>query len=260
MNKTVIAFFSAWTLWMTPALAAALEDGSDERTPIHSADELPPRSYAIEAAPSELLDDPVAMGKLAARLEGNLLDDLERYHFFDEAYKALEQHLGSAPDVLFVAASGNADADNRFIRQIPAPIDLPNLLTVGAVDQAGREAPFTSYGKVDVYANGVEVESLIPGGGRLPASGTSMAAPQVTNLAARLLALEPDLDPAELRRLILNDADEHAVGDGRTIRLLNPARSLALLTQRGQGFAKCNGRWRLGRIGRVHTSVPVTRT
>ena len=149
--------------------------------------------------------------------------------YFDEAYQALRQYLASAPDVLFVAAAGNAAADNRFLEQIPASIELPNLLTVSAVDQAGREAPFTSYGRVDLYANGVDVESYVPGGERMPASGTSMAAPQVANLAAKLLALEPSLTTAELRQLILDGADEQIVGDGRSIRLLNPARSLQLL-------------------------------
>jgi subtilisin family serine protease len=133
--------------------------------------------------------------------------------------------------VLFVVAAGNADSDNRFIEMIPASLELPNLLTVGAVDRAGRQAPFTSYGRVDLYANGVDVESVLPGGERMPGSGTSMAAPQVANLAAKLLALDPDLETDILRELILDGTNEHTVGEGRTIRLLNPARSLELLRE-----------------------------
>jgi hypothetical protein len=150
---------------------------------------------------------------------------------FDELAGLLESHLASAPDVLFVVAAGNADSDNRFIEMIPASLELPNLLTVGAVDRAGRQAPFTSYGRVDLYANGVDVESVLPGGERMPGSGTSMAAPQVANLAAKLLALDPDLETDILRELILDGTNEHTVGEGRTIRLLNPARSLELLRE-----------------------------
>lgn len=37
-----------------------------------------------------------------------------------------------------------------------------------AVDRGGDEAAFTSYGKVDVYADGYEVRSVVPGGYELP--------------------------------------------------------------------------------------------
>ena len=71
-------------------------------------------------------------------------------------------------------------------------IVLPNLLTVGAVDSAGEEAAFTSYGPtVRVHANGFQVESYLPGGSRVAMSGTSMSSPQVANLAAKLLAVNP---------------------------------------------------------------------
>lgn len=160
---------------------------------------------------------------------------------YDNGRQALTEYFSSAPNVLFIAAAMNADSDNRFMEQIPASIELPNLLTVGAVDRAGREAPFTSYGKVDIYANGVEVESYVPGGQRVPISGTSMAAPQVANLAAKLLALEPGLTTAELRQLILDGADDHVIGGDRSIRLLNPARSVTLLQQRTQAQAAETG-------------------
>jgi subtilisin family serine protease len=59
----------------------------------------------------------------------------------------------------------------------------------GAVDQAGEQTSFTSFGNCDVYSNGFEVERFVPGGDRMKLSGTSMAAPNVTNLAATLWAL-----------------------------------------------------------------------
>ena len=78
-------------------------------------------------------------------------------------------------------------------------------MTIGAVDSAGQETSFSSFGRTTVaHANGYQVDSLVPGGGRLRASGTSTAAPQVANLAAKLWALYPGLSVAQVRQLILD--------------------------------------------------------
>ena len=116
----------------------------------------------------------------------------------------------------------------KFDEFYPSSYEYPNLLSVGAVDQAGEETSFTSLGKVDIYANGFEVESYVPGGNRIKFNGTSMSSPQVLNLAAKLLALDPSLNTAQLRRLILEGSDQKDLGE-RTIRLLNPAASVAML-------------------------------
>jgi hypothetical protein len=55
-----------------------------------------------------------------------------------------------------------------------------------------------------------------------------MASPQVLNLAGKLLALNPELTPSDLRRLILEGADTKQL-ESREIRLMNPKRSLELL-------------------------------
>ena len=84
--------------------------------------------------------------------------------YFDIQKNALTKAFASAPDILFVTAAGNSNEDASFIEDIPAGIVLPNLMTVGAVDKAGDEASFTSYGPtVVVHANGYQVESVIPG-------------------------------------------------------------------------------------------------
>lgn len=151
---------------------------------------------------------------------------------FEIARTALTEAMREAPEILFIAAAGNSDNDAAFEEFIPSGIDLPNVLTVGAVDQAGEETSFTSFGaNVDVHANGFEVESWLPGGERMKYSGTSMAAPNVANLAGKLLALDPALDVAALTALIMDGAERSA--DGR-INLINPRRSFELLqTRRG---------------------------
>jgi hypothetical protein len=57
-------------------------------------------------------------------------------------------------------------------------------------------------------------------------TGTSMAAPQVTNLAAKLLAIKPELTATEIVALIRDGADTS--DDGRR-HLMNPRRSVELL-------------------------------
>lgn len=145
--------------------------------------------------------------------------------YFDMSKNALTKAFASAPGILFVAAGGNDNSDATFTESIPAAIALPNLVTVGAVDQAGDEASFTSYGPtVVLHANGYQVESVIPGGEKLAESGTSMAAPQVTNLAAKILSVNPRLTPPEVIALIRATAE--TTPDGRRT-LINPKKALA---------------------------------
>lgn len=138
---------------------------------------------------------------------------------------ALREAIASAPEILFVAGSGNEDNSADFEEYIPAGLNLPNLLTVGAVDKAGEETSFSTFGKtVVVHANGFEVESFLPGGDRVKFSGTSMASPQVANLAAKLLALKPELTVAQVRQAILDGAERK----GR-VNLTHPRKSAQLL-------------------------------
>jgi hypothetical protein len=138
---------------------------------------------------------------------------------------ALRAAIASAPEILFVAGSGNEDNSADFAEYIPAGFQLPNLVTVGAVDKAGEETSFSTFGKtVVVHANGFEVESFLPGGDRVKFSGTSMASPQVANLAAKLFALKPSLTVAQVKDAILAGAERK----GR-VNLINPRNSAELV-------------------------------
>jgi len=148
-------------------------------------------------------------------------------------HDAIEQAIQSAPNTLFICAAGNSDSNAEFTGEAPAGLHLPNLIAVGAVDQAGEETSFTSYGDtVVVDADGYEVESYVPGGAKIKMSGTSMASPNVVNLAAKLIALDPSLTPEQTIALIKKGADRSA--DGRR-NLINPKASVALLKQAKEG-------------------------
>jgi len=66
----------------------------------------------------------------------------------------------------------------------------------------------------------------MPGGKPTMISGTSLAAPQVSNLACKLLAVDPNLSVAKLREIILSTATEDTEG---TIMVIHPARAMASL-------------------------------
>jgi hypothetical protein len=139
----------------------------------------------------------------------------------------VETAIRSAPNTLFVCVAGNDNRDTGFSQDVPASLHLPNLITVGAVNAAGMETDFTSYGDtVVVYANGYDVESYVPGGSRMKKSGTSMASPNVANLAAKLIALDPSLTPVQVIELIKKGAT--ASEDGR-LHLIDAKASVALL-------------------------------
>jgi Subtilase family len=144
----------------------------------------------------------------------------------------LQQGFASAPDILWITAAGNSNQDASFAEDTPADIVLDNLLTVGAVDRAGDEASFTSYGPtVKVHANGYQVESFLPGGARVAMSGTSMAAPQVANLAAKMLAVNARLTPRQVIALIVATADKTA--DGRRT-LVHPTKAVRAAKRRAR--------------------------
>jgi hypothetical protein len=170
------------------------------------------RSYEVELEQCAIGKDPAERKGLARQ-------------YFDAHLKALKDAIASLPEVLFVASAGNSGNDPTFNDAYPSGIVLPNLVVVGAVDKAGDEAAFTSYGPtVLLHANGYQVDSLVPGGRHVALSGTSMSSPQVTNLAAKMLAVKPALKPAEVIAIMQRTAERSE--DGRRT-LIHPAKALA---------------------------------
>jgi subtilisin family serine protease len=123
--------------------------------------------------------------------------------------------------VLMVHAAGNDGENTDEKPSFPTPAYLKggaraqNWIEVGASSWRTGDslaAPFSNYGKqqVDIFAPGVDILSTVPGGKYERNSGTSMAAPVVTGVAALLLAYYPDLTAAELKRIILESATRYA--------------------------------------------------
>ena len=93
--------------------------------------------------------------------------------------------------VVVVAAAGNQGSVARFY-----PAGLPGVIAVGAADGQGRPAWFSNRGSwVGVWAPGVRIYSAVPGGGYSLLSGTSMASPIVSGIAALIKARNSFMEP-----------------------------------------------------------------
>lgn len=119
-------------------------------------------------------------------------------------------------DVLIVNAAGN-DGKNIDLTDNPiypndvldGGLEISNsFLTVGALDpEYGGEmiSSFSNYGKknVDVFAPGSDVWSCEPNNKYGFASGTSMAAPAVSGIAALIRSYYPKLSAADVKKIIM---------------------------------------------------------
>jgi subtilisin family serine protease len=129
----------------------------------------------------------------------------------DDAVKYAESR-----GVLLVHASGNDGEDLATEPNFPHATYLDggraaNWIEVGASSWRGGgelAADFSNYGRaqVDLFAPGVDILSTVPGGGYERNSGTSMAAPVVSGVAALLMSYFPQLTAKDVKRILIETA------------------------------------------------------
>ncbi|MGW6201757.1 S8 family peptidase [Kribbella sp. NPDC055110] len=131
---------------------------------------------------------------------------------------------------LSVAAAGNANYDlsnkttdssspndttpvTRTINNdcLDMPTELPGVITVASTTKARVKSSFSNFGlnKIDVAAPGSSILSTVPGGYAI-FSGTSMASPHVTGIAALMKSTHPWWGPRDIERALHREADDTA--------------------------------------------------
>ncbi len=135
-------------------------------------------------------------------------DDMTMY-FMTTLIREGSHMVLAAPNTLFVFAAGNDGSDNDKFPSSPTNIRAANTIAVAATMGVGKLAVFSNYGAsmVDVAAPGVAIRSTVPGNQYLEVSGTSQAAPYVTNVAGRIKDANKNLGPAEIKNIILKTVD-----------------------------------------------------
>ena len=122
---------------------------------------------------------------------------------------------GGDQNILFIAAAGNASANNDINASYPASYVCDNggarswdcVISVAAINSIGAKSTFSNYGAttVDIGAPGEAIFSTVPtGSGFKLYNGTSMATPHVTGAAALCASVNPNFSASQIRNSILS--------------------------------------------------------
>lgn len=119
-------------------------------------------------------------------------------------YSAALEEVIKDSDMLFVAAAGNTGTNNNKNPIYPSSMELDNLISVTYINAFGKLARLSNYGDktVDIAAPGDNILSTIVGD-YSTMSGSSMAAPQVSALAALLYSCNEGLYPSNVKEMLL---------------------------------------------------------
>jgi subtilisin family serine protease len=136
--------------------------------------------------------------------------------------------------IVVVAAAGNETNDNDVKPTYPASYDVPNVISVAAIDSKGLLASFSNFGarSVDVAAPGVFIWSTFPFGFYFFLDGTSMAAPHVSGVAALMYSRNPNLRPAQVVSILRNSVKRIAGLEGKMASpgVVSASRALELVS------------------------------
>lgn len=139
---------------------------------------------------------------------------------FDVIRETWRRIIRRRSNVLFVAAAGNERTELTDRNYAPGGLDLPNLITVAGSALCNPQELYanSNRGGFDVAAPAESVPATSRDGSFRLLNGTSIAAPQVTALAAVLKSLRPALSAAELKHYIV--AYALSAGSGATFARL----------------------------------------
>jgi hypothetical protein len=154
--------------------------------------------------------------------------------------------------ILFITAAGNGDffgfpINNDQSAFYPCTYFLPNIICVAATTRTDARSSFSNFGRrtVHIGAPGTDILSTTRNGGYGFSSGTSMATPHVTGVAALLKAQIPTRDWRAIKNLILAGGDNvSSMADTITRKRLNAT-----------GAMTCNNSTILSRVNPINSIV-----
>ena len=150
--------------------------------------------------------------------------------YFGTLLSSGEEIFKASSETLFIVAAGNDGSDNDKLPDYPSTIEAENKIVVAATLGYSELAEFSNYGatKVEVAAPGVAINSTAPAQNYLPMSGTSQAAPFVTNAIAQVKDMNPALKALDIKKIILGTVDVKAwlAGKVATSGIVNKARAV----------------------------------
>lgn len=109
-------------------------------------------------------------------------------------------------EMLFVCACGNDDKDIDTYPVWPAALNYENVISVADITPRGKLSTYSNYGvnSVTLAAPGTRIASTSVNGEYIYLSGTSMAAPIVSGIAAMLYAYHPDITADAVKQVLVN--------------------------------------------------------
>ncbi len=160
----------------------------------------------LDAGGSGTLENAIKSIDYATKMGAQIMSNSWGGGGFSETLKESIERSNAA-GALFVAAAGNESNNNDSNPSYPASYQIPNVLSVAAINNQGGMASFSNYGrsKVHVGAPGVNILSTTTAGYEAW-SGTSMATPHVSGIAALVLSNEPNITSLELKNRIISTA------------------------------------------------------
>lgn len=121
----------------------------------------------------------------------------------------LKDTMEQYSDILFICSAGKNKSDLNTTPVYPACFDLPNIVSVAAIDNRGELYNLSGYGeKAHVAAPGVDIYSCMPDGDYTFSTGTSAATAFVTGIAGLIKSYNPELNSIEIANILKSSAKE----------------------------------------------------
>ncbi len=143
----------------------------------------------------------------------------------DNVVRDVINEIGKKYGVLVIASAGNDSwgpmswHDNDTDPKIPAALDSANLLTIASTTNSGGLSSFSNIGAktVDVAAPGSDIYSTINGNKYAMASGTSMASPNTSGVAAMVVGYFPHIKGEKLKQLLIDSVVKVPAFSGKMV-------------------------------------------